>query len=142
MSGGLGFGFLNLPEFDGERDSFGGYGYTVRVGFGLTPDLIVFFGIDGIGLSEPTFDLSQTNYVVGAQYFVIPRLYLRGGIGIASVSEDGRDTATGQAFLGGLGVELAQGESTAFAIEYTASAGRFRSGTYIGNALSFLLSFY
>jgi hypothetical protein len=142
MTGGLGVGVLSLPEFDGDRDTVTGYSYSVRLGFGLTPDLIVFAGIDGIGLSEPTFDLSQTNYLLGAQYFVIPRLYLRGGIGIASVSQDGYDTATGQGFLGGLGVELAQGESISFGAEYDVTAARFSGGTYFGNALTFMLSFY
>jgi hypothetical protein len=143
MSGGLGVGVLSLPSYlDSDRESFTGYSYTVRVGFGLTPDLIVFAGIDGVGLDERSFELTQTNYVIGAQYFVIPRLYLRGGLGIASISEDQDASAAGQAFLGGIGLELAQGESVSFGVEYTISAARFSGSTYVGNALSFVLSFY
>jgi hypothetical protein len=41
-----------------------------------------------------------------------------------------------------VGLELAQGESVSFGVEYSLNAGKFSGGTYFGNSLSFVLSFY
>jgi hypothetical protein len=143
MSAGLGAGVLSIPGRPRENQL--GYNYLARIGFGLTPDFIVYLGVDGTGVSDLGYDINQTNFLIGVQYFVIRRLYLRGGLGIAALSEDADgDSASsaGQAFLGGLGVELVQGDTLAFAIEATFSLGRFRSGTYFANAVSFSLSFF
>jgi hypothetical protein len=141
MSAGLGVGLLSLPGVPRENDV--GYNYLARIGFGLTPDFIVYLGVDGTGVSQPDYDLTDTNYLLGVQYFVVSRLFLRGGVGIAGISDsEDSGASAGQAFLAGLGVELVQGDSVAFALELTSSAGRLRSGTYFSNALSFSLSFY
>ncbi|HEY0707043.1 MAG TPA: hypothetical protein VGG33_09605, partial [Polyangia bacterium] len=146
ISAGLGGGTLSMPDFGfDERDSEGGYSYLVRIGFGIAPNLQVFLGIDGMGISEPTTDLTVTNYLIGVQYFVIPRLYLRGGLGIANVTESDAivtSSAAGQGFLGGIGLELAQGDNVSFAVEFNSSASRFSAGTYFANGLSFTLSFF
>jgi hypothetical protein len=143
MTAGLGVGLLSLPFVPRETEL--GYNYLARIGFGLTPDFIIYVGIDGTGVSQPDYDINQTNYLIGVQYFVVPRLYLRGGLGIAGLSDDsdlGGGSAAGQAFLAGLGVELVQGDSLAFALEVSSSVARFRSGAYFSNALSFSLSFF
>lgn len=133
-----------MPGID-DRDSEGGYSYLVRIGFGLAPNLQVFLGIDGMGISEPSSDLTVSNYLIGVQYFVLPRLYLRGGIGIASVTESDAyfsDSAAGQGFLGGIGLDLAQGDNVSFGVEFNGAASRFSAGTYFASGLSFVLSFY
>jgi hypothetical protein len=143
MTAGMGVALLSLPF--SPRESQVGYNYLARLGFGLTPDFIVYIGIDGTGVSHPEYDINQTNYLLGLQYFVIPRLYVRGGVGIAGMSDDSDflgGSAAGQAFMAGVGIELVQGDSLAFALEVTSSLARFRYGTYFANALSFSLSFF
>ncbi len=144
MTVGLGPSILSVPE-SGKHQHRLGYGYLARLGFGLTPDFIVFLGIDGTGLSDPDYTLAQTNYLIGVQYFVLPRLFVRGALGIAGISEDtedGSSGAAGQSFLGGIGVELIQGDSVSFSAEIFSSIARFKSGTYFSNALGFTLSFF
>jgi hypothetical protein len=143
ISAGLGAGVLSIPG--APRENQLGYNYLARIGFGLGPDFIVYVGVDGTGVSQPGYDVNQTNYLIGVQVFVVPRLYLRGGLGIAGVSEgsdDGGGSAAGQAFLAGMGIELVQGDSLAFALEGTWSVARFRYGAYFSSALSFSLSFF
>jgi hypothetical protein len=143
MTAGMGVALLSLPV--NPRENQVGYNYLARLGFGLSPDFIIYVGIDGTGISHPEYDVNQTNYLLGVQYFVIPRLYLRGGIGIAGISDDDNyvgGSGAGQAFLAGVGIELVQGDSLAFALELTSSLARFRYGATFSNALSFSLSFF
>jgi hypothetical protein len=137
---GLGSGWLSLPR---PRDHEGGLTYLARVGFGVTRDWIVFLGLDGAVIGAP--ELSQTNYLLGAQYFFARRFYCRGGLGLATVSEEGAyddGGPAGQAFVAGLGVEVVQGESVALGVEWSSGVARFPSGSYFQNGLGLTLVFY
>jgi hypothetical protein len=141
---GLAFGALSLPG-DSTRDYETSLGYLARVGFGVSRDWVVFLGLDGANVSTPDGDTSVTNYLIGAQYFVLPQLYLRAGMGIASFSEErltGSEGATGQGFLAAVGYEFLQGENVALAAEGVTSASRFSGGSYFHNAVGLSLNFY
>jgi hypothetical protein len=103
----------------------------------------VFLGVDGAAVGAP--ELSQTNYLLGAQFFFLPRFYGRGGVGLATVSEqtelDSYGSA-GQAFLAGVGAELLQGDSVALGVEWSSALARFPSGSYFQNGLCLALVFY
>jgi hypothetical protein len=137
---GLGLGWLSLPR---PREHQGGLNYLARIGFGVTRNWIVFLGLDGAAVGAP--ELSQTNYLLGAQFFFARRFYARGGVGLAMLSErtelDSYGSA-GQAFLAGLGAELLQGDSVALGVEWTSAVARFTSGSYFQNGLCLALVFY
>jgi hypothetical protein len=137
---GLGSGWLSMPR---PRQHEGGLTYLARVGFGVTRNWIVFLGLDGATIGAP--ELSQTNYLLGAQYFFAGRFYARGGLGLATVSEETAYESygsAGQAFVAGLGVELVQGESVALGVEWSSGVARFPSGSYFQNGLALTLVFY
>jgi hypothetical protein len=141
---GLAFGALSLPG-DSTRDYETSLGYLARVGFGVSRDWVVFLGLDGANVSTPDGDTSVTNYLIGAQYFVLPQLYLRAGMGIASFSEErltGSEGATGQSFLAAVGYEFLQGENVALAAEGATAASRFSGGSYFHNSVGLSLNFY
>jgi hypothetical protein len=141
---GLGPGLLSAPG-GADRDNDGGLAYLVRLGFGVTRDWMVNLGLAGTAVSQQFFDVSQTNYTIGAQYFILRRLFARAGLGLGTVSEDGElgtYSATGQALEGGVGFEVLQGYNVALALEWAGGAARFSSGTYLQTALGLSLSLY
>jgi hypothetical protein len=116
-----------------------------RIGFGVTRNWLVFLGLDGAQVSTDVEDVTVTNYVIGAQFFFLHRFYARGGVGLATFSEEGPvvnyDTA-GQGFVAALGAELFQGENVAFGVEYAGALSRFSGGSHFKNGLLLALSFY
>jgi len=136
----LGSGWLTLPR---PREHQSGLTYLARVGFGVTRDWIVFLGLDGATVGTP--ELSQNNYLLGAQYFFARRIYGRGGVGLATVTEDNAYDSgggSGQAFQAGLGAELIQGDSVALGVEWSSALARFPEGNYFQNGLCLALVFY
>ena len=127
ISLGLGFGLLSSPgDFD-SRDNDGSLDYLARIGFGVTRDWVVFLGLDGASVSTQARDVTVTNYLLGAQYFIASRFYLRAGLGLATFSEDSVEdfySTAGQGFLGAAGAELVQGENVAFGIEFVSALSR------------------
>jgi hypothetical protein len=140
---GGGIGWLSLP--DEPRDSDPSFDYMARIGFGVTRNWLVFLGADGAQVSTQDLDVTVTNYVIGAQFFFLRLFYARGGVGLATFSEettiDSYSTA-GQGFIGALGAELFQGENVAFGVEYAGALSRFSGGSYFKNGLLLALSFY
>ena len=140
---GLGVGWLSQP--DDSRDSDPSFDYLARIGFGVTRNWLVFLGLDGAQVSTPDQDVTVTNYLIGAQFFILRRFYVRGGLGLATFSEettiDDYSTA-GQGFLAAAGAELFQGENVAFGVEYAGALSRFSGGSYLKNGLLLALSFY
>jgi hypothetical protein len=115
------------------------------VGFGVSRDWVVFLGLDGASVTTPEGDTSVTDYLIGAQFFILPQLYVRGGMGIASFSEErltGSEGATGQSFLAAVGYEFLQGDNVALAAEGATSASRFSGGSYFHNSVGLSLNFY
>ena len=119
-------------------------GYQARVGFGVNRDWVVFLGLDGASVSTPEEDTTVTDYMIGAQFFIIPQLYARAGMGLASVRAD-RDESSfdmGQAFLAAVGFEFLQGDNVALAAEAATAISRFSAGSYFHNVAGLNLSFY
>jgi hypothetical protein len=141
----LGLGFASLSSPGDPRDNDPSLGYLARIGFGVTRDWLVFLGLDGASISTENEDVTVTDYLIGAQYFIARRFYVRAGLGLATFSEesylDAYSTA-GQGFLGGAGVELIQGENVAFGAELVSALSRFSGGSYVATGLGFVLSFY
>jgi hypothetical protein len=140
---GVGVGWLSQP---GEsRDSDPSFDYLARIGFGVTRNWLVYVGLDGAQVSTQDQDVTVTDYLIGAQFFILQRFYLRGGVGLATFSEetlvDAYSTA-GQGFLAAAGAELFQGENVAFGVEYAGTLSRFSGGSYFKNGLLLALSFY
>src|SRR5581483_10423036 len=102
---GLGAGALSFRDSGGQTGE-GGLSYTLRVGLGVSRDWLVFVGVEGIGTSHDSSGVWQTAYLLGAQCFVLDRLYLRGGFGLASASAEDAVTSTGigEAVLGAAGL--------------------------------------
>jgi hypothetical protein len=140
---GLGAGELSFRDTAGRADE-GGLSYTLRVGFGVSRDWLVFLGLEGIGTNHQSSAVWQTAYLMGAQCFVLDRLYLRGGFGLAKASaEDGvAQTGTGEAVLGAAGVEFAQGYTTSLAIEGALTVARYTDETWSHVGVNLVLSFY
>jgi hypothetical protein len=142
---GLGLGVGGLLFHDGHgRAREGGLSYTLRAGFGVTRGWLVFLGVEGTGTNHMTFGVWQTAYLLGTQYFVLDRLYLRAGFGLArATAADGLSVGgTGAAFMAAAGLELAQGTSTSLALEPSVTAARQGNQTWSNFGLNFVLSFY
>ncbi|HEX7597133.1 MAG TPA: hypothetical protein VF518_02900, partial [Polyangia bacterium] len=69
-----------------------------------------------------------TTYTAGAQFFMLPWLYSRLGLGFACLEWSGRNDGSdcrGQAGTGGVGAEFLQTYSTSLAAELAANVTRF-----------------
>jgi hypothetical protein len=142
---GLGAGGLTFRDANG-RTREAGLSYTVRIGFGVTQGWLVFIGAEGTGTNHTTYGVWQTAYVLGMQYFILQRLYLRAGFGLANATaRDARGMAmggTGAAFMAAAGVEIAQGDTTSLGLEPSITAARHGDETWSNFGLNFVLSFY
>ena len=144
---GLGLGVGGLAFYDAfGRTGEVGLSYTLRVGFGITRNWLVFLGVEGTGVNHANHGVWQSGFLLGAQYFLFNRLYLRAGLGLANSSADDGATyyrdETGQAFMAGAGFELAQGYNTSLAVEFAVTVGRYPGETWTGTGLNFVLNFF
>ena len=91
---------------------------------------------------------TQTANLAALQIFIGDRLYLRGGFGLAQVSQDNWSYSTwGGALMGGVGVELLQGWHASLALEASVTAARYTiqgaDETWLNWALpNFVVNFY
>jgi len=148
----LGFGLSSLHYRDlyGDTQNDGGGNWNFQLGFGLAPRFILLFGIDSVFAgSSSSYTYEQTALTVGAQVFLLQRLYLRGGIGTAarSASDDFdtySDSRWGTAGLVGLGVELIQSYHWAVQVEWDLIATHFSSddSTWTSNTLGLGITFF
>jgi hypothetical protein len=147
ISLGLGIGWLSLPDpTDDGRASDTALKYLARVGFGVARDWVVFVGLDGAQTSRPDYTITLNDFLLGAQYFIVPILYVRAGLGIATINVDSTfESASGragQAFLAAAGVELFQGDNVALGVEWASALSRLPSGSYLDSGINLALSFY
>jgi tetratricopeptide (TPR) repeat protein len=80
---GLGLGSLQA-ECDTCRDSFEAGGLHGHAGWLWRPSLSFEVDVWGMVHSEGALTVHQTLAVVAARYWVLPRLWLKGGVGVAS----------------------------------------------------------
>lgn len=97
--------------------------------------------LDGSGVSRDEDGATLMSGVTGAavQYFVSPRLWVKGGVGAgwlqASIDNISVTSDPGLAFLGGLGVEVLQKEKFAIDLQFrftTASIEGERNNSFFG----------
>jgi hypothetical protein len=99
-----------------------------RLGFGLAPNLSFVISLEGAGANSVNpYDhvhswLSQNAWLLGIQYHLSQRLYVRGELGAASLSEHFRDmptrwSDTGLAVSGAVGFEFLQGRHASLALD-------------------------
>ena len=139
---GLGLGTLSFRDPFGARVGEPGLSYTLRVGFGISSRWSVFLGAEGTGVNHRDAGVWQTAYVLGAQCFLVHSLYLRAGIGLASATAEDSNDTTGQALMGAVGFEFAQGYSTALAVELAVAGARYPGESWSNGGLNFVLSFF
>jgi hypothetical protein len=144
---GLGLGAGGLAFHDGNgRAREAGLSYTVRIGFGVARGWLVFVGAEGTGTNHMTYGVWQTAYLLGTQYFILERLYLRAGFGLANATATNTSGqamgGTGAAVMAAVGVEIAQGDSTSLGLEPSITAARHGSETWSNFGVNFVLSFY
>lgn len=141
---GLGLGTLALRD-GGDWDGEAALAYGIRVGFGVTRNWLVWVGLDGATAHRNNLAFSQTGYMLGAQFFPLRQLYLRAGLGLASVSADDGlflDVDRGTAILGAIGFEVAQGYNTALAFELATMVARYPDDTWNNTGVNFVINFF
>jgi hypothetical protein len=93
-------------------ESLSGPAVEIHLGGMLTDKMALVF--DGSGVSREEDGVTLTSVVAGAalQYWVSPRVWVKGGIGSGQVRASGNDidvsSERGLGFLGGIGVEVVQ----------------------------------
>jgi hypothetical protein len=104
-------------------DSQSGPAVDIHLGAMVGEKAAVMFDGSGIAIS----DNSQTSVVdtVAIQYWVADKIWLKGGVGLGSLSCDGCQSETGFGFMGAAGFELLQ--KGKFALDLQA---RFASAKY------------
>jgi hypothetical protein len=127
IGGGIGFGGLVFKDGAGNRTSDGGMAYTLRLGFGLRPGLILMWDLEGALVERNQTAISQTANLVALQIFVTPRWFIKGGFGLAQVIQDDYASAWGGAGMAGIGYELIQGWNWSLDMEATVTGARYRN---------------
>jgi hypothetical protein len=126
-------------------------GFALRIGVGLTSDLVLTFAYEGTGTRSTSVAgesswLRQTNWLIGMQYYPTERLYLRGGIGAGYLTERSQSVAVGSdvGFAAGaaLGWELMQARHLALAIELRGSSTVVPSQSWHTLAVNLGFSFF
>lgn len=124
----LGGGSFALQDCD-ECETLSGLGLDIHLGGMITPRLALMF--DGSGVAHSLEDGGSVVHVIdtiAAQYWVTPRVWVKGGVGVGqlSVNDDTgarvAESETGTGVLLAGGVELLQTESFALDLQLRGSA--------------------
>jgi hypothetical protein len=143
LGGGLGFGGLKFIDTTGRTSSEGGVAYTARLGFGLMPGLILMWDIEGAIVERGYQSFNQSAHLAALQIFLGNRAFIKGGFGLARVSNDTVSTNWGGALMAGLGVEVIQGWNWSLDIESTVTGARYDDQTWINWSLvNFAINFF
>ncbi len=123
----LGGGSFSSAECN-NCDSLSGVGLDIHLGGMLTPRLALMFDGSGVAHTEENGSVIHIIDTVAAQYWVTPRVWLKGGLGIGRLSVNDRDgneiaaSETGTGALFAAGVELVQSRTFALDLQLRASA--------------------
>jgi hypothetical protein len=137
--GGMQVGDENVECINCDYDPVG-FGFDFHIGGMLSPRFALLFEVQGDGktVEENAFgatSLVQASAMVAGQYWLTPQLWIKGGIGGASLSysyDDGyeaqsEDIDEGLALMGSIGYEILSART--FSIDLQ---GRLLSGQYDG----------
>ena len=142
----LGLGQMQIDDSDvgctgcdGDPVSFSA---DAHIGWMMSPRLALLFEAHGVGqvIQENevfTDTLVQSTALVGAQYWVTPQLWIKGGIGAASLTlnrDDGFETISsesldGAALMGAVGYEVLSARNFAIDLQLRATAASYEDGT-------------
>lgn len=141
----------------GINDSVGrGGAVSFRLGHVATPHTVVDLELDVVAalhrqaVNSAAATNSDTNLLVGAQYYANPSFWVRfaGGLGVYQARDvvlgtglPGERTLVGPAGLVGFGIELARWRWAVLGIEVSASAMINHDGVLIANGLALGLAF-
>jgi hypothetical protein len=148
---GVGPGYLHGPGNTREL----AISYNLfRIGFGVAPNVSFVLAFEGTGVNtfndafgEYSF-LKQENWLLGLQYHLLRRLYVRGGVGAGFISEhtdsfDIPGPGTGLAMAGAIGYEFVQTPHVALALDLNGSVTKYARREYWGTTgLNLAVSFY
>jgi hypothetical protein len=129
--------FPNQSGFNNEARM--GLGYTLRLGFGLSPHWSLVLAADGATAYFDHVSVNETVFTIGPQVWLTHKLYARAGIGAASRSYDhgssydrsgyyydyGIDTESGMGGVGAVGLEFMQSYHFSLAVEANGTVGYF-----------------
>jgi uncharacterized membrane protein YtjA (UPF0391 family) len=141
LGGGLGVGHVSCDGAD--CDSVNGAGsLNLQVGGLLAPNAGLMLDVWGMSHrdgSDATF--THTLVTGGLRYWLVPRFWLQGGVGVAEASWDYSDelvdfhshSDTVPALMGALGLELVSTPSFAMNLELRGGTGFFENDTRVRN---------
>lgn len=117
LGGSLGLGFLRYNDrytgVESESASRWAQGYSLRLGFGISPRSLILIGWDGAWTHDEWYAYTQSIAYVGLQTFVTDRWFARAGAGIGNITIDSWNILTfgeaGLALTGTIGFEAVQG---------------------------------
>jgi hypothetical protein len=155
---GLGVGGIGILPYDKttyENSSRAGIGYNLRFGFGVSPRWSIVFSADGAMAYFDGVSVTNTAWTIGPQVFLTPKLYLRGGVGAATYSQDTCDiyygdyycgygtSDSGMAVAAAVGFEFLQSYHTALALEASGTMSYFPNKDKVSTfGLNFVLTLF
>jgi hypothetical protein len=150
IGGSLGLGGLRFLNNDDPPVSAAGpaTGYSGRLGFGLSPRVLLLLGVDGAVSVEDALVYSQNIYYLGAQFFMTRQVFLRAGGGIGNIT--GRDNygdflyfgKTGLGLTGSIGVEMLQGYNWSLELAGMMTAGFYKDETWTSGTVNIGFNFF
>jgi hypothetical protein len=150
IGGSLGLGGLRYYDNSDPPATTSGpaTGYSGRLGFGLSPHVLLLLGIDGSAASQDGFVYDQHIIYIGAQVFLTRQLFLRGGGGIGNIT--GRDNygdflyfgKTGFGLTGSVGVELLQGYNWSLELAGMLNAGFYKDENWTSGTVNIGFNFF
>jgi hypothetical protein len=144
-----------------EKTTGTGGGFSFRIGRVANRDTVINLEVCGIVFpytftrGTPPNEVTERRFnqsgiaTIGAQTWVAPTFWLRGGVGLASFTSRGNgaqfDTTInrfGGGAVAGAGVELVRRRSIALALEFLVNGAIYRNGAVIGGSLGLSLGIF
>jgi hypothetical protein len=150
---GVGPGYLHGWGNSADAESSAALSYNLfRLGFGIAPNTSFVLAFEGTGtnstspLTGERSWLSQENWLLGVQYHIVPRLYVRGGVGAGFISEHSFSAdvsgGTGIATAGAIGWEFVQTPHVALALDANGSVTKYSDQYWSTAGLNLAVSFF
>jgi hypothetical protein len=150
---GVGPGYLHGWGNSADAESAVALSYNLfRLGFGIAPNVSVVIAFEGTGtnstspLTGERSWLRQENWLLGIQYHLVPRLYVRGGVGAGFISESSFSAdvsgGTGIATAAAIGYEFVQTPHVALALDANGSITKYSDQYWSTAGLNLAVSFF
>lgn len=157
---GFGLGVSGLSDYAYELDSTEsrvGIGYNLRLGFGISPRWALVLSADGASAYFQNMNLNETVFTIGPQFWVTPKLYIRGGIGAASRTYEYDSyysdyygdyyteswTDSGMGGVAALGFEFVQSYHVSLAVEASGTVGYYNNKDTLGTfGINFVMNLF